>query len=405
MPVSLVLHLYEAQVHTHIITMRAEEEINATAPARRSKQTQPPQVNAVQADAIRSCVASIQQMLGHFASCLEQAAPLTLNALPSFHFSRAAYCLVSLIVLHFSASVPNSRIASAIPDATSRLTVAGHLNRLLGALRKSASDETRRPMQKFQLLLKMLRAWFDRARQSASAGASKPSARARSKASPAVSRGASVPPSSATELQPQPAEDGRTTPRMGYRKLSVQLPGSDFMDTATASEDSLSTDHHVSMPMQGYVSAPLASPRPQGGLHHTSSWPLAYPHHASAPASAIARRHSPGWFDAGPGMAQYTMSDPHVTGAAETFANPVDENGTSADSYVGFDPGPWGNASMSLDPALEQAMGLALGAEGHLFGSLVDDFFGGAPTHSLAHARDGQGAGAADAFEGWFGAA
>jgi hypothetical protein len=276
---------------------------------------------------LKSCVGAIHELLDDFANFLEKCSAVELNSLPSLHFSRVAYAMISLLCIYFGLNSPKSKLKDSL--SVEDIRINDYMTRFLAKLRSSAPDETRRPAQRFQLIVKMLKAWHDRMKDGGPR-------------SPLRNEIANL-----DSLSAQPAEEeGRNTPRLGYRKLSVH--GS-----------KLSEDHTSSVPS---TPGPQKSSNAQGPSRQSGNTPLDLLSHVATNAPSATNATNADWYGG-----QDHNNSYHPLLAESSYAGPDGKSLTTAD--------PHSAAGIIIDPALEQAMGMAFGSEGEMYGSFLDDLF------------------------------
>ena len=145
--------------------------------------------------ALTTCLASIHGTLTIFSSFSTE----DVRTLPIFYFIRVAYASLWLIKMYLIASTPGSELSRAIP--VEEMKVAQHLDSALNALRAAADGGKARTARSFLMVLAMLKNCYERQRDGKSSS-SEDNAKS-------------------FKLEAQPVDAGRNTPRLGYRKVSL----------------------------------------------------------------------------------------------------------------------------------------------------------------------------------------
>lgn len=316
---SLKLAAHEVETYCRLVATKIEEMIDTNVTAQIAGQSlkKPEEQSKVLTEsyssAIKACAESIHHLLDNFISYLESASLLDLNSLPGRHFARIAYSMVALICMSVVASAPESKVREAIDPVD--LRVAYYLPRLLELLRASGGDEIKRPAQKFQLVVKMLKIWYERTKD----GRTSP---IRNEISEML------------DIQAQNVDDE------GYRKLSVH--GS----TADAK--------------------PLKKKAQAAGAALPGNTPLELLSEVATKAPS-AQASQAEWYNSPSAYQPYQQAYNPNEVQAQQAETAVMDSGTA----------PTGTGTgLIIDPALEQAMTMAFGSEGNMFGGFVDDFFG-----------------------------
>ncbi|RYP07003.1 hypothetical protein DL764_002826 [Monosporascus ibericus] len=84
----------------------------------------------------------------------------SIRCLPVFNFARVAYATIVLMKMYFSASSPDSELGKVINKDD--MKVEEYLEKLLDKFRAVAERDKSRPAAKFQVVLTMLRGWFQK---------------------------------------------------------------------------------------------------------------------------------------------------------------------------------------------------------------------------------------------------
>lgn len=113
-------------------------------------------LTAAHIGALSSCLTAIDGIFETFLSMDVRS----IRCLPVFNFVRVAYAVVVLIKMYFSASSPDSELGKVINK--DNMKVDEYLDRLLDKFRAVAEGDKSRPAAKFQLVLAMLRGWFQK---------------------------------------------------------------------------------------------------------------------------------------------------------------------------------------------------------------------------------------------------
>lgn len=113
-------------------------------------------LTAAHIGALSSCLTAIDGIFETFLSMDVRS----IRCLPVFNFVRVAYAVVVLIKMYFSASSPDSELGKVINK--DNMKVDEYLDRLLDKFRGVAEGDKSRPAAKFQLVLAMLRGWFQK---------------------------------------------------------------------------------------------------------------------------------------------------------------------------------------------------------------------------------------------------
>lgn len=275
-----------------MISTKIEETIDANVTAqiagqdRKKPEEQSKILTESYSNAIKACTKSNQDVMDDFITYLENASHTDFNSLPGFHFARIAYSMFAMICMSFGASTPESKIRQAINAKD--LRVDYYLPRLLELLRSSAADDIRRPVQRFQLVMKMLKAWYER------------------------------------------SKDGRTSP--------IRNEIAELLDFQTQPGDE---DEYKRLSVHGTTAGKAAAKK---------NTPLDLLSEVATKAPSAAQQD---WYN---NNNAYQPYQPYSSGTTQA------ETGHT----TGF----------AVDPALEQAMSMAFGSAGNMFGTSVDDILG-----------------------------
>ncbi|MCJ1476300.1 hypothetical protein MMC13_004966 [Lambiella insularis] len=149
-------------------------------------------------DPVLDCLKALHRVLdGPLSFTVEEV-----RTMPTFNFLRVAFAVVSLVRLHRAVMNPNSNLSKVIP--IQNVDVETYVKRLLVNMQQAAADGMSRPAQSFQMALRMILTWSKR-------NFDGPSAKHGERSSRFV------------KLEVQPVDTDRTTPRLGYRKISVPV--------------------------------------------------------------------------------------------------------------------------------------------------------------------------------------
>ena len=307
--------------------------------------------------AIKSCIAPMHEFLEKFLS-LSQC---DLDAIPSMHFVRVTYCMIALLYIHITASAPDSDLGKVIDPR--ELRVGEYIGRLLDMVPPHTSTISMRGAQKFQMVIKMFRAWFERQKERGS-HSSKPQARSKPDQRP-------------LEAQP-PIGDERDTPRLGYRKLSVQAdglqPAEPHSSRASEMRSPISQKSGRTSSLNHRHSS-VGTPLDNTALDLLSQVATSANH--DLPSTSTPDSNANGtWYN----LNSAFQPPPVTQHSLYSFPN---QTGYSDPNFPSHLNGQFPN--MPIDPALEQAMGNAFGSEGSLATSFISDIFGTMPVNSAAN--------------------
>ncbi len=113
-------------------------------------------LTAAHIGALSSCLTAIDGIFETFLAMDIRS----IRCLPVFNFVRVAYAVVVLIKMYFSASSPDSELGKVINK--DNMKVDEYLDKLLEKFRAVAEGDKSRPAAKFQIVLAMLRGWFQK---------------------------------------------------------------------------------------------------------------------------------------------------------------------------------------------------------------------------------------------------
>ena len=283
-----------------------------------------------------------------------------LDALPNVWFNRITYLIILLMFFNLRV-IGSGRLSQKVSDPAS-LRIGEYLNRIMDKLQCSNQDDFNPSVQKFKLVLGIFKSWFERQRNGPKQGSLRRE------------------PQEPTQLQAEPIDSERNTPRQGYRKLSVHSesnsdgatkPSSKSPVPQTQTQNQAPQEGAQSMKAQHEPAVPLApmGTTPLNILSQVAS------NEPSAPAQHPHNHHpqqqppQETWYN-GTGLHPYApqsyVSDPQ---AAAYYPNQHDF--TNVNGY-GMDGA---YQQMVIDPELEQAMCSAFGSEGNIMGNFFNDFF------------------------------
>ena len=121
-------------------------------------------LTAAHISALSSCLTAIDGIFEVFLSMDVRS----IRCLPVFNFVRVAYATVVLIKMYFSAKSPDSELGGVIDK--DNMKVEEYLDKLLDKFRAVSDGDKSRPAAKFQLVLVMLRGWFQKQGEGQSQG-------------------------------------------------------------------------------------------------------------------------------------------------------------------------------------------------------------------------------------------
>ena len=284
-----------------------------------------------------------------------------LDALPNVWFNRITYLIILLMFFNLRV-IGSGRPSQKVGDPAS-FRIGEYLNRIMEKLHGSNQDDFNPSVQKFKLVLRIFKSWFERQRNGPKQGSLRRE------------------PQEPSQLQAEPIDSERNTPRQGYRKLSVHSESNS--DSATKpSSKSPAPQTQTQAPQEG-AQGLNAQPEPAAPIAPMGTTPLnilsqVASNEPSAPAQHPHAHHpqqqpQEPWYN-GTGLHAYAPQpyppDPQAAAAAAYYPNQHDfanVNGYGMDSTYG--------QQMVIDPELEQAMCSAFGSEGNIMGNFFNDFF------------------------------
>ena len=309
-------------------------------------------------EARRKLLKSIHALLDEFLSFSVE----DVRSFPSFHFVCVAYAASCLLLLYTRAVESDSELTKSIPPAS--LNVDLYLTHLLDLLHKAASNGKSRLAQNFQLIVLTLKSWYER-------------------------RKSGRKPNVDLKLQAKPVDTGRDTPSSGYRKISVQI---DKSGGAAASKNSLKakleSKHDTTFPPNpSQPSTPMRNIE-NSPLHllsqvATSNPPVVPQHHQlnAAPPTA----HEAWYPPYPPPLIQNNAPQIPYSDNSQPYYPLQDGYSDPPDTYGGTYP------NLSIDPGLEQAIGMTFGGEGDFCEMLIGEGYLG--VQGLQGAQPGFGEG------------
>ena len=305
--------------------------------------------SAAYLESLKACIGPIHQLLDGFLSL----SPDDLDAIPSFHFVRVTYSMISLLYIHLSTSKPDSKIAKAQFDVRD-LRVGEYIGRLIDMVPGSNDINNMQAAQKFHMVIKMFRAWFERQ----SERISRPRSRGPSQES--------------QQFQVQPVEE-LNTPRLGYRQLSI--PGQGH------SEQSYGSEARSPISQRSGRTSSLAQ---RNGSTQMDSSGLALLSHVATNDSSATGPSTAGTSGANGETWQYNPTNAYQPNLGQLSYTDNQNYFNSSMNYT--DPnfavnGGFAYGNIGIDPAFFQTMGEVLGAEGTMCNTFLTEFFG-APTQN-----------------------
>lgn len=302
--------------------------------------------SAPQTDTLKTCLTTVHKVLDTFLSFTIE----DIRTIPVLHFIRMAFATVTLFRIYDCAIVPNSELGKVLPAAD--LKVEMYLNRLLELLQAAATERKSRPAQSFRVVLMMLKSWFELQKNGQRPNQTQLA-------------------DQELKLHAQPVDTERNTPRLGYRKISMQTHRS--LEDATRASSTVDKRHpkqegqgfqkhssHPTPPAPNIGNTPLdllsrvATSDQSTAVHHQQlamnapqdTWYPSYPDH-------LATHNNPSQIPyADNNQPYYPVPDPY-TDPSNAYDAP----------YQGLDP----------NQSLEQAIGMAFGGEGDFCGMMMDD--------------------------------
>ncbi|MCJ1474165.1 hypothetical protein MMC13_002823 [Lambiella insularis] len=371
--VSLTLSFYVSIMHIHLIDIRlrcyADDFEEADVPIVPHKLAKGPgALETSEVDAVTDCVRSIHKVLDIFLSFTVE----DVRTIPTFHFVRIALAVVCLVRLHRAVTKPGSELGVNATLANS-MEANTYMIRLHDFMQKAAAEEKCRAAHNFQLALRMMRTWFRRCLGTSCLGTG-----AESK-------------DNQLKLEAQPIDAERSTPRQGYRTLTVHTGKPSGQPSPREASKPRTPPQQQQQRREMHVQPPSVqtNSQPQPQYHASLTQPADTPLHllsqlATGDPSASthqmqATASGEAWYcnnypshmapqpmpmSYAPDYQQYYQNMPNYPDSG--FTNNVNT------SYPGMD----------LDLGLDQAMGVTFGEEGDLMGMFMGDYL---PNAMQAH--------------------
>ena len=294
-----------------------------------------------------------------------------LDALPNVWYNRITYVII--LLMFFNLRVIGSEKGAQITGEPVSLRVSEYLNRIMEKLHPTSHDDFSPAVHKFKMLLRMFKSWFERQRDGPKQN------RLRKE------------PRDASQLQAEPIDSERNTPRQGYRKLSVHSESNSDNATKPSSKSPVSHSQ-AQAPSQPKVQLETrdttSQPKPTAPMAPMGATPLnILSQVASNEPSASAHQRSIGqhqqhqhqqqpqesWYNGSLHPYAAAAPQPYVSDPQAYYQDPhqhdythINGNGYSMDGAY---------QHMVIDPELEQAMCSAFGSEGNIMGNFFNDFF------------------------------
>ena len=262
-----------------------------------------------------------------------------LDALPGVFFSRIIYLVVFLIFLHLRAVTSDRKSGS--PVNIESLQIGDYLNRFEEHFSGSRENDFSPAVQKFHMVLKMFKSWFERQKD----GPRQPPRRDGSNAG---------------QLQAEPIDSERNTPRLGYRKLSVHSEG----NADSPSNQATRSPEAQSAPEPNNSVAPVAQ---MGNTPLDLLSQVASNEPSATTAADQQQAQQDQWYNQLNPYAN-TNQVPYVNDTQGYYQQQQDF--AAVNGYAPMD------GNIVMDPELEQAMATAFGSEGNMMGTFFNDFFG-----------------------------
>ena len=292
------------------------------------------------------CMGSIEEALEIFLAVPQDH----LDALPNIWFSRIAYLLIFLIFLTLRVIGADTG-QQKTPDFGS-MRVGEYLKQITEKLQMSGNENHSPAVHKFSMVLKMFKSWFERQRDG-----------------PRLNR-PRIESQDASQLQAEPVDSERDTPRQGYRKLSVHSDSnSDNANKTNTKSPNPQVKHDTLAPTsEPKAAAPVAQMgnTPLSILSQVASnEPSASAQQQQQAEQQAEQQQQENWYNQ---ITPYPPPpQPYVTDTQAYYPQQQDfTNGYGMDASY---------SQMAIDPELEQAMCSAFGSEGNMMGMFFNDFF------------------------------
>ena len=350
--VSLTLGYHVANLYVHQMGIQVEHSTENLDESRNqdnpcgSTTENAASISAPQTDALKTCLTSIHKVYDTFLSFTIE----DIRTMPVLYFIRMAFATVSLFRIYGYAIVPDSELGKVLPPA--ELKVEMYLNRLLELLQAAAAERKSRPAQSFRSVLIMLKAWFEQQKNGRRPNQTELT-------------------DQELKLHAQPVDTKRNTPRLGYRKISMQTNKS-FEDATRAS----TTFGKGQLKQEGQgLQRNLSHPSP--AVPNMGNTPLDLLSQVAISDQSTAVHHQ-----------QLAINPPPDTWYPAYPDNLATHNDSPQIPYTDNNqpyypiPGPYTDPTSAynapyqgLDPnqSLEQAIGMAFGGEGDFCGMMIDD--------------------------------
>ncbi|RYP23295.1 hypothetical protein DL765_001204 [Monosporascus sp. GIB2] len=159
---SLVLSLHVLNLYMHEVALHVDKGDDMRVPTLNAEALRDPipglgdSLTAAHIAALSTCLTAIDGIFETFLALDVRS----IRCLPVFNFVRVAYATVVLMKMYFSASSPDSELGKVINK--DNMKVEEYLDKLLDKFRAIAEGDKSRPAAKFQVVLAMLRGWFQK---------------------------------------------------------------------------------------------------------------------------------------------------------------------------------------------------------------------------------------------------
>ncbi|RYO87039.1 hypothetical protein DL762_004464 [Monosporascus cannonballus] len=159
---SLVLSFHVLNLYMHEVALHVDKSDDMRVPTLNAEALRDPipglgdSLTAAHIAALSTCLTAIDGIFETFLALDVRS----IRCLPVFNFVRVAYATVVLMKMYFSASSPDSELGKVINK--DNMKVEEYLDKLLDKFRAIAEGDKSRPAAKFQVVLAMLRGWFQK---------------------------------------------------------------------------------------------------------------------------------------------------------------------------------------------------------------------------------------------------
>ncbi|KAI9730439.1 MAG: hypothetical protein M1834_005949 [Cirrosporium novae-zelandiae] len=154
--VNLYMHEVAMHVNHNVEDFKPPYPIFENQTAFHEAAPQTDRLSSAHLDALTICLTTMHDMFDTFLSLPMQI----VRSIPTIHFVRVAYAIVLLNKLYIAVTTPKYEVGKVI--GKDDLKMEQYMDKLMDFFAKAAEEGKCRPAAKFSMVLKMLKAWFDK---------------------------------------------------------------------------------------------------------------------------------------------------------------------------------------------------------------------------------------------------